>query len=70
MKYISKAGSRVRTFGKHGRAWEIEWDWLEEGRCFDCVPAFNDDHENPAIDVSCEYCADGGGREIPLMNDE
>ena len=29
--YRTEAGSRARTFGKHGRAWCIDFDWLEEG---------------------------------------
>ena len=62
--YRTRAGSIVRISGKHGGIAEVEFDWLEEGGCFDCKvnPYPADDGYDWYMTWDCEYC--GGGKAI------
>ena len=67
--FVSKAGSKVRIFGKHLGAYEIDWDWFEEGVCDSAHPSFNMDFEEPVIEASCECCPDSPWT-IPLHEEK
>lgn len=56
--YVSKAGSKVRLFGKSLKAYEIDWDWVEENVCIEAKPDFNMDLDDPRIEASCDCCSD------------
>jgi len=36
--YITESGSEMRISGEHGGISTVDFDWLEEGGCFDCAP--------------------------------
>jgi hypothetical protein len=61
--FISEQGSRVVVRGERIL---IEWDWLEEGACFDSVPEFNQDPDHPAIIAACSCGHCGGQFHVPL----
>lgn len=47
--------------GPHGGISEVEFDWLEEGGCIDCVPHAYDDDGYLVWD--CDQCG-GGSTEL------
>lgn len=53
--YISENGSKVKEFGKCLRAFDIEWDWFEEGACVESRPTW--DWDEKCIVAFCE-CLD------------
>lgn len=63
--YRSQSGSTV-TVPRWG-VWEIDWDWLEEGACFNAHPSFDDDAGDPAIFATCECCDE---QRIPVLHCE
>lgn len=64
-KYKTQAGSTMEITGKHGGISIVEFDWLEEGGCIDCVPEPYDDEG--CLVWSCEEC---GGGCAQLMKEE
>lgn len=44
--------------GKYGGISRVDFDWLEEGACIDCVPSAYEDEGD--LVWSCDIC--GGGR--------
>lgn len=54
--FKSENGSRVKVSGKHMGIYDIEFDWLEEGGCYDAHPEFNGDLNNPEITAYCDCC--------------
>jgi hypothetical protein len=54
--FLSDNGSKVREYGKHGLAFDISFDWFEEGACIEAGPTW--DREERCIVASCECCDD------------
>jgi len=54
--YLSENRSKVKEFGKHLGAYEIDFDWFEEGACVDGGPYW--DRDEKAIVAPCECCDD------------
>lgn len=58
MFFVSDKGSKVRVFGENLKAFEIDFDWFEEGVCVDAKADFNFDFDEPAIIARCNCCKD------------
>ena len=57
-KYHTSAGSTMTISGKYGGISTVEFDWVEENACLDCVPDAYDDEGY--LTWHCDIC--GGGR--------
>ncbi len=55
-EYVTAAGSRVRPVRK--ASWDIVFNWLEEGACFEAVPEV--DADDGALFWSCACCDETG----------
>jgi hypothetical protein len=64
--YRTAAGSEVRRTGQYGGQYEVSFDWLEEGACFDCQPLIPP-HDG-ALHWRCEQCG-GGSAALILVPD-
>lgn len=58
--YHTAAGSTLELSGEHGGRAVVEFDWLEEGGCCDCVPIPYPDHGE--LTWTCDEC--GGGHAV------
>lgn len=59
--YRTAAGSEMWISGEHGGISRVEFDWLEEGACPDCVP---DAYEYDGMLIwHCDQC-EGGQAEL------
>ena len=61
MRYRTKAGSTVILSGQHCGIATVDFDWLEENACCDCVPS-----PYPVdgyLTWECDYCG-GGSAEL------
>lgn len=70
-KYKTEAGSIVVISGKHNGKARVDFDWLEEGGCIDCVPEPYPEEfgENDfRLIWFCDYC--GGGNTKLIIEDE
>ena len=56
--YKTAAGSTMKISGKHGGIYEVDFDWFEEGGCYNCEPSARED--DGFLVWYCEEC--GGGR--------
>jgi len=54
--YMSENGSKVKEFGKHLGAYEIDFDWFEDGACIEGAPIW--DKEEKCILSACGCCDD------------
>ena len=61
-QYRTRAGSTVRISGEHSGIYEIEFDWVEENACVDCVPAVNDGY----LSWHCERWGGDSARLYPV----
>lgn len=59
-KYKTAAGSTMTVTGKHGGISEVEFDWVEEDACIDCVPELYDD--NGYLVWTCRRCSGGSAK--------
>jgi len=58
--YKTKAGSIVTVSGMHNGSFDVEFDWLEEGGCIECI--HHVDHLEEALVWDCEYCEGGSAK--------
>lgn len=62
--YRTKAGSNMWISGEHGGISRVEFDWLEEGGCPDCVP---DAYEYGEMLIwHCDQCGGGQAELMPV----
>lgn len=64
-KYKTKSGSEMVISGKHGGISRVDFDWLEEGGCLDCVPEPYD--VDGMLVWSCDYCGGGAAKWEPAL---
>ncbi|MBC8186443.1 hypothetical protein H8E88_35635 [candidate division KSB1 bacterium] len=68
-KYRTKKGSIVTVSGKYSGIAKVEFDWLEEDACIDCVPEPYPEEfgiNDYRLIWSCNYC-DGGSAKLELI---
>jgi hypothetical protein len=64
--YQTAAGSVVSISGEHGGRSVIDFDWLEEGACCDCMP---EPYEQDGILVwHCDECGGGSASLVAVPN--
>ena len=64
--YRTAAGSTVTISGKYSGISAVEFDWLEEGGCSDCVPNAYE-YEGDLI-WHCDECGGGRAQLIPATH--
>ena len=63
-EYVTDKGSYMRISGEHSGISEVEWDWLEERACPDCVvDPYEDDG---CLKWTCKVCGGGYAELRPL----
>lgn len=61
--YRTAAGSEMRISGEHGGKSVVEFDWLEEGACCDCVAQPYE--ADGMLTWHCEECGGGSAQLYP-----
>lgn len=66
--YRTAAGSEMTISGEHGGRSQVDFDWLEEGACPDCLP---DAYEHDGMLIwRCDVCGGGQAALQPVVSNE
>ena len=66
--YRTAAGSEMWISGANSGISRVDFDWLEEGACFDCVP--NAYEFDGMLIWHCDECGGGQAELLPVPNVE
>lgn len=69
-RWTTASGSTVEVSGAHRGIWTVEFDWFEEGACYEArlspVPDLAEGDER--LTWSCDCCGTGSARLRPVAD--